>query len=157
MVEHEELRLGSEVGDVGDAGGDQVLLGLLGDEPRVAGVRLAEHRIRDRADQRQGRARVVRVDERGRGVGNQQHVRLVDLLKAADRGAVETEAGLEVAGVQRADRQRHVLPRAGQVDELQIDHLDAALGGEVQHLGGAGGAGGHRRLIALCGGHSSLL
>ena len=81
----------------------------------------------------------------------------MDLLKAADRGAVEAQAGLEVACVERADRQRHVLPGAGQVDELQIDHLDAALGGEIQHLGGAGGAGGDRRLFALCGGHSFLL
>jgi hypothetical protein len=33
-----------------------------------------------------------RVDARGRRVGQQQHVRLVDRLEAADRRAVEAEA-----------------------------------------------------------------
>ena len=138
-------------------GRHQVLLGLVRDEPGVARVRLAEHRIGHRADQRQRGPRVVRVDERGGGVRDQQHVRLVDLLEAADRGAVEAQPGLEVAGVQRPDRQRHVLPGPRQIDEFQIHHLDAAFGGELEHLGGAGRAGGHRRLFALCGGHGLLL
>ena len=157
VIEHEELGLGAEIGHVGDPARDEMLLGLVGHEPGVAGVGLAQHRIGHRTDQRQRPARVIRIDERGRGVRDQEHVRLVDLLEAADRGPVETQAGLEVPGVERADRQRHVLPGAGKVDELQVDHLDAAFGGEIQHLGRAGGAGDNRRLIALCGGHGVLL
>ena len=74
VVEHEELGLGTEVGDVGDPGVDQVALGLLGDEPRVAPVGLAEDRVGHGADQRQRRPHVVGVDECGRRVGHQQHV-----------------------------------------------------------------------------------
>ena len=69
----------------------QVGLGLLGDVARVAGVGLAGERVVDEEVQRQRLLAAERVDERRRRVGQQQHVRLVDLLEAADRRAVERE------------------------------------------------------------------
>ncbi len=102
-------------------------LGLLGHEPRVTSIRLAEHRVGHRADQRQSRARVVGVDERAGGIRHQQHVRLMDLLEPADRGAVEPQARAEVFGVERAERQAHVLPGPRQIDELEVDHLDVPV------------------------------
>src|SRR5205823_8008949 len=63
-----------------------------------------------------------------------QHVRLRDPLPPADRRAVESEALVERALVEGADRQRHVLPRAEQVAELQVDHLRARLARPVERL-----------------------
>jgi hypothetical protein len=66
VVEHEELGLRTEIGHIGDPARDQMLLGLVGHEPGIASVRLAQHRVGHRTDQRQRPARVIGVDERGR-------------------------------------------------------------------------------------------
>ena len=78
-------------------------------------VRLARHRVGDLADQRERGRLGERVEDRARRIGHQQHVRLRDALPAADRRAVEAEALVEGGLVERAQRQRHVLParRAG--------------------------------------------
>src|SRR3712207_9036670 len=62
---------------------------------RVARVGLAGERVVDEEVEREGLLRPERVDERGRDVGQQQHVGLVDGLEAADRGSVEGEARSE--------------------------------------------------------------
>ena len=70
----------------------QVLLGLAGDAARVAGVELLGHRVVDVADHDQRLVLGERVEERGGLVRHQQHVGGLDLLEAADRGAVEAQA-----------------------------------------------------------------
>src|SRR5439155_14626634 len=79
---------------------------------------------------------VERVYERGRRVGDEHHVGLRDLLEAADRRAVEAEPLVEGVLVERMDRQPDVLPCAGQVDELEVDHPHVVLLGEGEHVAG---------------------
>src|SRR5439155_23845081 len=60
---------------------------------------------------------------------------LVDLLEAPNAGAVEPDALVEEVSGQLADGDREVLPQAGEVDELQIDDLGAAVFAERERLG----------------------
>src|SRR6185295_17241118 len=69
-----------------------------------------------------------------RGVGDEQHVRLVDGLESADRGAVEAEPVLEDVFSQLGYRDGEMLPETGHVDEAQIDDLDALLLRHLQHF-----------------------
>ena len=68
------------------------------------------------------------------GSGNQEHVRLLDLLEAADRRAVEAGAFLEAVQGQLVRGHRVVLHRAGQVGEPKIDDLDALGLDQAQDL-----------------------
>ena len=54
VVEDEELALGTEVGDVGEAGPLQERLRLARDVARVAGVVLSGERVADVADDHEG-------------------------------------------------------------------------------------------------------
>ncbi len=94
-VEDVELALRTPVRALRDAAAPQVRLGLAGDVARVAGVGLAGHRVADKAVEDQRGVLRERVEDRGGGVGEQEHVRLLDLLEATDRGAVEPEPLLE--------------------------------------------------------------
>src|SRR6185369_3315670 len=104
-VEDEELRFGSEVARVCQTGALQVRLRLLGDVSRITRVTLASQRILDVAQQRERGKTRERLEHRAARIRNQQHVALIDGLKAANRGAVETEAFLE--GVTRQAMERH--------------------------------------------------
>ena len=68
-----------------------------------------------------------RIDQRGRRIGNQQHVAFVDRRPAADRRAVDAEAGFEGILGQLADRVRHVLLQAGEIGEAQVELLNLML------------------------------
>ena len=127
LVEDEELALRPEVRRVGDAGGEEVLLSAPRDAPRVAVVRLAGDGIGDLADERERRLRGERVEHRGGGVGQEEHVALGDALPAADRGAVEADPLGESGLVECAHGHGHVLPAAQQVAELEVDHLGLRL------------------------------
>src|SRR4051812_23220772 len=122
-VEDEELALRADEAGVRHAGRLEVRLGAPGDLPRILVVALARDRVADLAHQREGRLLREGVEDRGPGLRDEQHVRLCDALPAADRGAVEAEALVEVVPAERADRQRDVLPCAEEVAELQVDHL----------------------------------
>ncbi|RAO49019.1 hypothetical protein GAR06_01390 [Micromonospora saelicesensis] len=122
-VEDVELRLGAEVGGVGDAAGGEVRLGLLRHVARVAAVGLAGERVVDEEVQRERLLRAERVDERGGDIREQEHVRLVDRLETADRRTVEREAVGEEVVVDGLDRQIEVLHHAGQVTETNVDEL----------------------------------
>ena len=138
LVEDEELALGADEAGVRDPRRAQVLLRALRHLARVARVALARDRVGDLADQRQRRRLGARVENGRARIGHQQHVRLGDPLPAADRGAVEAEPVLERVRAERAQRQRHVLPRPEQVAELEVDHRDARLGGPLERLAGVG-------------------
>ena len=89
VVEDEELGLGAEVGLVGDAGGRQVRLRLLGHVAGVTGVGLAGDGVMDEAVDVERLAGPERVEVGGVGVRDQDHVRFLDLLEPSDRRAVE--------------------------------------------------------------------
>src|SRR2546428_13372894 len=55
----------------------------------------------------------------------------MDVLKAANAGAIEADALAEEARGQLLDRDREVLPGPDQVDELEIDDLQPLLVGQV--------------------------
>ena len=138
VVEDVELRFRAEVDGVGDARRAQVLLGLGGHLARVAAVGLAGARLDDGETEIQRLRGAERIDEGGRRIRNQLHVRLVDRGESADRAAVEHHAfGEEVFGDARG---RHVemLLLAGQVGEPHVDELDALFLDEVQDFLRAG-------------------
>jgi hypothetical protein len=56
----------------------------------------------------------------------------VNGLPAADRAAVEEVAVLEDLHAELGDRHRRVLPDPQEIDELEVDHLGAALLCEFQ-------------------------
>ena len=103
-VEDEELGFGPPIGGGGDAGGLEVLLGLERDEAGIAGIRLEGQRVVDVAGERERRHREDRIDEGGRHVGQQQHVALVDGLKATDGGPVEAQPFPDHRLIQRGRR-----------------------------------------------------
>ena len=133
-VENEELGLGAPVRGGRDSGRLEVLLGLEGDEARIARVRLERERIVDVAGERERRHLQHRIDECRRDVGEEQHVALVDGLEAADRGAVEAQPLPDHLLVERGGGDREMLPRAGEVAELHVHDLDVLLPDEVEHL-----------------------
>ena len=134
VVEDVELRLGAEVRQVRDAGGAQVLLRLHRHVARVARVRLTDDRVEHGADERDRRRLVERIEDRGGRVRQQQHVGLVDLLEAADGRPVEADPVGERLLVQAPQRHPHVLPRPGQVGELEVHHARAVQLGEGEHV-----------------------
>ena len=137
-VEHEELALGADVARVGDVGRAQVLLRALGYAARILRVRLVRDRVDDLADERQRRRLGERIEDRARRIRHEQHVRLGDALPAADGRAVEPEPLVEARFVEGRERQRHVLPRAEQVAELEVDHRRLRLTRPLERLGGSG-------------------
>ena len=116
----------------------EVGLGLLRHVARVAAVGLTRDRVVDEEVDVQRLVRAERVDERAVGVGQQQHVRLVDRLEAADRRAVEAQAVGERVLAERRRRDGEVLHDAGQVAEADVDELDvvvADVGGDLVGTG----------------------
>ena len=134
IVEDVELRLRPEVGGVGQAGRHEVLLRLLGHEPGVAGVGVAGHRVAHEAVEVEGLELAERVDDRGVGVGHEDHVRLLDLLEATDRRPVEPVALLEPLLGQGVGGGREVLHEPREVAEAEVDDLHALLLHEPHHV-----------------------
>ncbi len=134
-VEDVELGFGAPVGGVGDAGALQVVLRLAGDVAGIAAVGLAGHRVLHEAVEQQRLVGQERVLERCLGIGHQDHVRLLDLLEAADRRAVEADTVLEHGLVQLVSRDGEVLHLPGQVAEAQVDELITAVGNGLQDVG----------------------
>jgi hypothetical protein len=73
------------------------------------------------------------VEDGGRRVRHQQHVRLADVLEAADGGAVEAHAGGQQVLLELARGDREVLPGPGEVGELEVHQGDAVLARERHH------------------------
>ena len=140
LVKDEELGLGPDVAEVGDARRPEVLGGLAGDVARIARVVLARHGIDDVGDHADSRRLEEWIDDYRRSVGDGEHVRDVNALPAADRGAIEPKAVDERVLVERLDGERAMLPRAEQIGELQIQHLGILLLGVLKELSGC-----HRR------------
>ena len=127
VVEHEELGLRPEVGGVPEPGIGQIDFRLLGHAAGAAFIGLPGGGFDHVAGQDQLRQRRERVHHRARRVRHEDHVRLVNLLPARDRGAVEHDPVGEHVLVHRADRLGHVLPLAARVGEPEVHELDLVL------------------------------
>jgi hypothetical protein len=66
------------------------------------------------------------------GIGDQQHVAFVNGRPAPNGRAVHTEALFEGGFRQLVDGIRNVLPKARQVGESEVQHLDSVLFRELQ-------------------------
>ena len=132
VVEDEELGLGAEVSGVGQSGRHQIHLGLLGDVARIAVVALLGHRIDDVADHHHRRDFGERIEHVLAGIGDEQHVALVNGCPAANGRAVHAEAFLEGRLAQLIDRIRNVVPKSGKIGEAQVEDLDIILLHEFQ-------------------------
>ena len=139
-VEDEELGLGTEVGDVAEAGGLEVGLGALGERARVALVALAVGRLHDVAGDVDGRLVHEGIDDGRVRIRHQQHVGGLDALPSGDRRAVERVARLELVDAEVLRRHRDVLLLAARVGETEIDELDVLL---LEHLEDVGAGRGH--------------
>ncbi len=125
----------------------QVLLGFAGDETGIAGVRLQRERVADVAHDGERRHVETGIDENAVRVREQEHVALMDLLKAANARAVKADAVGEQRFGQLAHGDAEVLPAADQVGEAEIDHLHPAFLGAPDDLSWrwfAGDCRGHR-------------
>ena len=127
VVEDEELGFRTDEAGVGDAGALQVVDRLAGDVARIARVVFAGDRILHVADHAERGDFGERVDERGVGLRQEQHVAFVDRLPAADARAVEAEAFFEDFLFELADGNREVLPKSGEIHKPQIDGLNVPL------------------------------
>ena len=127
LIEDEELRLGPDEAGVGNPRLLQVLLGFARDMARVPRELLPGDGIDHVGDHAHRRLRKERIEACGGGVRDGHHVGLVDAHPAANRRAVEPEALLEGAFIQRVHRKRAMLPAPEHVDELQVDHLGLVL------------------------------
>ena len=134
VVEDVELGFRPPVGDVSEAGRDQVFLRLLRDVARVAREGLERERVLDVADQSQRRHLQQRIDEGGHRIGKDEHVALLDLGEAADARAVEPDPLLEQGLGEPVHRDRVVLPGPRQVDETEIDHLHVVVPGQLDDV-----------------------
>ena len=76
-----------------------------------------------------------RVDDDGVRIRHQEHVGLLDLLEAPDRGTVEPESVDETRLGQLVRRHREVLHEAGKIAETKVDDLDPFVSHEPDDLG----------------------
>ena len=84
IVENKKLRLGAEVNRVSNARRLEILLGLLRNVARIARICLARDRIFHIADDVERGHFSERIEECGIWIRDEQHVTLLDLLKAAN-------------------------------------------------------------------------
>ena len=134
VIENEKLRFRAEKRGVADAGILQIQLGLFGDPARVAFIILLGERIAHIADHHQRRRLHERIHESGLGIGNEQHVALIDRRPAADAGAIDAEAIGKRALVQFPDRIRNMVLQARDIGEPDIDLSGAILFRELQNF-----------------------
>jgi hypothetical protein len=124
VIEHEELGLGSEHGDVADAGLLHIGLRLASNRAGIALIRLVGKRLQHVTKHGQRALSEEGIDHCGLAVGHELHVRLVDRLPAGDRGAVKHDAFGEGFLVHEARIHRYVLHLTARIGEAQIDKLD---------------------------------
>ena len=130
VVEQEELWLWPEQNGVCDACCAQVFFSAFCDGARVAIVALHGARLEDIATDDQSRFFVERVNDSGRGVRHQYHVRFVNAFPATNRGAIKHLAFFKEVSIYLMSWDRDVLLFTFSVGEAQINKLDFVL---VQH------------------------
>src|SRR5262249_30628669 len=139
IVEDVKFRFGTEVGGVSDAGALQVFLGKFGDLARIAVVDFACDGVFDVAGDVEG-GNIEEGIHVGRvRIGDQQHVRFVDGLEAANGGAVEGQAVGKNVFIEKGGRNGKVLHLTGQVGKADIYDLRLFLYRKVNHVFGRHG------------------
>ena len=135
VVEDEELRLWPEVDRVGDPGGLEIPLSFECDIAGITRVVLESDRIVHEAVEVEGLVLAEGIEHRSRGVREQDHVRFLDLLKAADGRSVETESLHEGGLGQLMSRHGKMLHETGQVAKADVDDLDAFVLHQLNDFG----------------------
>src|SRR5215471_10430550 len=133
-VEYEEFGLGAEICCVGEPAIIQVHFGLAGDPAWITLVVLARDGIDHVAGHYQSANLAERIDEGSVGVGNEQHVALVDGGPSADARSINPEARFKRIFGELADGIGNVLLEAGQISEAQIDLVSFLLSGKLQNF-----------------------
>ena len=110
IVEDKELGFRPEIGRVGHPGGCQIKLSLTRNVTRIAVVALLGDRIDHIRHHHQRRHLRERVQEVGAGIGNQQHVALVDRSPTPDGGPIHSEAFFKPSLGQLLNRVGDVMP-----------------------------------------------
>ena len=123
-VENKKFGLGAPIRDVPDLGLFEKLFGFLGHVARVPAVVLACDRIHDVTDHAQRRDACERVHDGSVGVRDDHHVAVLNRLPPPNGRSVEAGTLGEDRIRQFFNRNREVLPGAGEVHELQVDHDD---------------------------------
>src|SRR6266513_540523 len=100
----------------------------------IARVGLTRDRIHDVARQGKRRHFQTGVNEGARRIRQQQHVALVDGLEAADRRAVESQTVRERVFLELLQRNREMLPGAGQIRETHVHDLHACFLRTANHI-----------------------
>ena len=78
-----------------------------------------------------------RIHVHGVRIGDEHHVRFLDLLETTNRGAIETVAFGEMVFTQHVSRDGDVLHDAGQVGEAEIDEFTAFVLHQLQYFFGS--------------------
>src|SRR5579871_390153 len=135
IVKDEELCFGAKVRFVGDAALAKILFGFAGDVARVAGIWVAPRAgLGDIADEAEGWLGGKGVHDGCRGIGDEQHIALVDLLEAANAGPIEADAFAKEAFVENANRHAKMLPGTRNIGKLEVNHPDALFLGKPDYL-----------------------
>jgi hypothetical protein len=134
VVENEELGFGAEECGIADAGILHEELRFLSDPAGVALVVLPGDGILDVAEHDHGGGIHEWIHDGGGGVGDQEHVALVDGRPAADAGAIDAEAIFERILRELADRVGDVVLQAGNIGKPEVHHLGFILSGKLQHF-----------------------
>lgn len=127
VVEDEEFGFRAKVGGVAESGGAEVFFGHAGDISGVAVVLLSGDGIFDRSGDDECWNVCKGIEEGAIGVGDNEHVALIDGFPAADRGAVEAISVDELVFAELTDGNREVLPLAKEVGEADINDFDVMI------------------------------
>jgi hypothetical protein len=149
-VKDEELGLRAEEGLIGDARLCQIGFGLLGDVAGIALVGLARARFHGVGNHHQRRRFAERVHERRIGHRDQQHVRFVNRLPAANRAGVKAKAVLKGVLFQLTDRVADVLPQTRQVGKAKVQHFGVVFGRKFKNCFRIHGFSLENRFMSKC-------
>jgi len=120
-VEDVELELGSPAAFVRDTCLFQIGLGTLGNDARITKIEHLRIRLDDTADKAQGRHFPERIEDAGVEIGDEHHIAGLDAAQP-DARAVEADASDHQVRRELAGRERHMVPPAPQIAELEVDH-----------------------------------
>ena len=147
IVKNKELRLGTEICGIRQAGRAEIHLRLPGNVAGIPVVALFGYRINDVRHHHQGWRFGEGIEHVGAGIGNQQHVALVNGGPAANGGAIHAEALFKRIFRELVNGVGNVVPQAGEVGEAEVEQLDSIFLHELHHGLGIGLRISHETLL----------
>ena len=133
-VENEELGLWPKEALLGNAAGLQIRFGAMRHATRIARIGLHGGRVQHIASQHQGGIRGERIDKRGRRVGQQHHVGVLDTAPAANRAAIKHLAVFKQGCVHNRLGEGDVVLHAAHVGKTQVHKFDLVVFDELFEL-----------------------